>query len=110
MDQPTDDLITETTFIEDAVAVIRVAGEIDIASCDILTAAAWNATELGAQRIILEMAEVTFIDSSGIAALIAARSVAVIELRQPSAAVARLLTLTGLDGTFVVDDTLQVEP
>ena len=103
MDDDAAQLNTVTTF-EGSAAVVAVVGELDAATCEILTNAAHDAVARGAARLILDLSAVDFMDSSGISALIAARSIAPIALRQPSPAVEQLIGLTGLT------DVLAIEP
>jgi anti-sigma B factor antagonist len=102
-DQQAETLSVEITFEGDRTAVVRVAGEIDCATSDRVTQASDEAVRDGATRLIFDMSAVTFMDSSGIAALIATRSLADVTLRKPSPAVARLIETTGLTDTFVVE-------
>ena len=103
MDDDAAQLNTETRF-EGSAAVVTVIGELDAATCEVLTNAAHDAVARGAVRLVLDLSSVDFMDSSGISALIAARSIAPITLRQPSAAVEQLIGLTGLT------DVLAIEP
>ncbi|MBA2282237.1 MAG: STAS domain-containing protein [Acidimicrobiia bacterium] len=61
------------SVIRDGVAAVTVAGEIDVANCrevlDALTNALTSAT-----RIEVDLLDVTFMDSSGLSALIQAQS------------------------------------
>ncbi len=79
---------------------LRLAGELDTHTAPALQAALDG---LDADRIVIDMAEVEFVDSSGLRVLIqshqqadeAGRSVV---LGQPSSAVRRLLEISGLEG------------
>ncbi len=103
--QPDDDITVEIAIEADDVAVITVAGEIDITTVAQIDAAVDRATDAHARRIVFDLSAVEFMDSSGIATLIRSRAVAAtIVLRKPSAAVQRVLVATGLG------DTLPVEP
>ena len=97
-----DDLTVDYT-VDGGTAVIRVAGEIDIASRDTLTDAAKTVIAAGANRLVLDMSAVSFMDSSGIAAVIEIGSAAPVALREPSEIVERVLAAAGLTGTFVVE-------
>ena len=77
-----------------------VAGEIDSATVDVLARALRSANG-GTADLVLSMADVQFIDSSGLRVLIEAHQEAENEGRkliidQPSAIVARLLEISGL--------------
>ncbi len=84
--------------VDGGVATVRVAGEIDIATVDLLAAALDPLVEAGATEIVLDMAEVLFIDSSGLAVLagLAARGTKV-AIRHASEILERIVKTTGLD-------------
>jgi anti-sigma B factor antagonist len=102
MDEP-DNLTADVTVDADTTAIVRIVGEIDVATSSIIADAVDEAMGRGATRLVLDMAGVTFMDSSGIAALIATRSVAPVVVRSPSDAIVRLLATTGLTDTFTIE-------
>ncbi len=102
MDTEPDDLTADYTLHGDT-AVIRIVGEIDIASRDTVTNAARAAVADGASSLVLDMSEVTFMDSSGIGAVITTQAIASVMLRKPSEVVQRLLAVTGLTNSFTVE-------
>lgn len=80
----------------DAVAIPSLAGCLD----DVIAA--------GRSRVVLDLADVEFIDSVGLAAIVAARKrVAVhggsVTLRRPSPPVRKLLDIVGLTGFLPVE-------
>ena len=88
---------------------LLLSGEIDIASADGLRAAGARAIgSLGsAVRLDIDMSEVTFIDSSGLGALVSIRNAAeaagrTVSLRINSPPIIRLFELTGLRDSFVI--------
>ena len=82
---------------EDGTPVIRLVGEIDMMSAERIRPALDTALHCGAGRVVFDLADVSFMDSSGLALLvIAAKRVKVVELRHPSDPVRRVLELTGL--------------
>lgn len=92
--------------------VIRLIGEVDMLVSDEVRAAGEaaiaHAGENGHQRVAFDLREVTFLDSTGIGALVsvsnAAREAEVpLVLRSVSPRVAKLLTITGLDDVFVTE-------
>lgn len=88
------------------VGVLGVAGEIDMASADELRDRLLACLERS-DSLEVDMAGVTFIDSSGLAALVRLRTEAEIAgkdvaLVNVSSSTARLLELTGLQGLFDV--------
>jgi anti-anti-sigma factor len=82
---------------------ITVAGELDLASnllCDLVDA---SCSRRGIRRLIIDLREVSFIDSAGLCALLSARertqrSGREFVLLGPSRPVERLLDITRLDG------------
>jgi anti-sigma B factor antagonist len=91
-------------------ALLRVSGAIDIQSRDALLTAGRAALERRAQGLVLDLAEVTFIDSTGIGALVelghdAQDADAKFELRNPSVRVVRILDVTGLIDAWPVQYT-----
>lgn len=86
-------------------AVVVVRGEVDVATCPALDAAV---AELTAPEIVLDLAEVTFMASCGLASMLRADRRARelggrVLLRSPSRAVVDLLEMTHLDGRFTVE-------
>ena len=89
---------TITTRDENGTPVITIAGELDLSNAAEARAAIDTALATGDQRLVLELSELQYMDSSGIALLAAAaRQTGDVELRDPSAIVRRLIELTGLD-------------
>jgi anti-anti-sigma factor len=90
---------------------IRVAGEVDIATAPQITDTVHEAITAGAREVLLDMAEVTFLDSTGIGALLQIKHAAAdhdvaLGLVDPHPRVVRVLQLTGLldvlqDGTAI---------
>ena len=86
---------------------VVLGGEIDIAAVDSLRAEFANVAD-GAGPVTIDLRDVSFIDSSGIEALCAVRRDAertggTVVLRAPSAAVVRVLEVTGLDDLFRIE-------
>jgi len=89
---------------DDAVAL---SGEIDIAAVHELRTELAAFTQSGGP-VVIDLRAVSFIDSSGIEALCAARRDAEgaggsVVLRSPSSAVVRVLEITGLDDLFRIE-------
>ncbi|HEX6344268.1 STAS domain-containing protein [Umezawaea sp.] len=61
------------TISADGTTVLRVAGEIDMSNSDSLRKQFVEALDGGARKLVLDLSEVTFFASSGIAALAHAR-------------------------------------
>lgn len=91
-----------------AQAIVRISGEIDIATAAELTDYVQQLLDTqGPTTLSLDVADVTFIDSSGLGALVATRNTTdrrgvTLELISPSEPVRRLLELTSLDDVFPV--------
>ena len=86
---------------------VALSGEIDIAAVQDLRAELAAFTQVGGP-VIIDLRAVSFIDSSGIEALCAARRDAEgaggsVVLRSPSSAVVRVLEITGLDDLFRIE-------
>ena len=90
--------------------VLRLAGEIDMATAGELRAATTNSIRTPPERVVLDFAGVTFCDSQGLSTLIslnrdvtAAGSTLV--LSNVGEFMGRLLEITGLRAAFTVEDT-----
>lgn len=88
-----------------------VSGQIDLCSADEVAAlGALGLTERGVRALIVRMKGVTFIDSTGIGALVRIRNIALefdkrLVLSEPSERVLKVLEITGLDTVFTIDLT-----
>ncbi len=85
---------------------VALRGEVDAHSAALLTDA-FDPWPTGAEQIRLDMAEVTFMDSSGLRALIelqhrADEADVQLVVASPSRSVARLIEISGLEGTIDV--------
>ena len=92
--------------------VISLSGEVDMLVADEVRVAGDTAIEHaladGRRRVVIDLAEVTFLDSTGIGALVSVSNAArendvPLVLRSMSTRIAKLLTITGLDGAFVTE-------
>ena len=98
-------LTVELVSSEGAVATLKITGQLDVSTESQMRAALDQATDRGATKLALDVSELEFMDSSGLAVLIiAARGVESIELHNPSAIIRRLITIAGLT------DTLRMTP
>jgi anti-sigma B factor antagonist len=93
-------------WVDDAPArvVIRLAGEIDLATVPKLRQVL-DAHARSGQTMVIDLREIDFIDSMGLAALVRARHRAIargakLELVTPPEAVYKVFTLTRLDQLF----------
>lgn len=87
-------------------ATLALQGDVDLAA-DVIRAAAEEAIDAGCATLSLDLAEVTFIDSQGLKAILEARQSlrdagAALVLEHPPVAVRRLLSITSLDGLLDV--------
>jgi anti-sigma B factor antagonist len=88
------------------VVTVSISGEIDIATCQAMRNALGAGIGRGPVHLEVDMSAVTFMDASGIGALLAARRQAVdaggsLTLRAPSSAVRRLTGILELDEVLV---------
>ena len=98
-----------TVGATDAGAVeLVVEGELDMATSGRLRAAADAALREDARHLVLDLAGVSFIDSTGVGALVAIRNLAMdretaLTLRDPSRPARRILELSTLVEVFTVE-------
>ena len=104
----TDDTPAELSIevsVEEDIPVLVVRGELDAYSAPTLDAAVEKVLAQGAQRLVLDLGEVGFIDSSGLRSMIRARKQvgdepAALRIRNPQPTTVRLLDITGLTDHF----------
>ena len=95
------------TFGEPGQSLLAVAGEVDMSNADRLHDAIIEAATRADSEVEVDVSGVTFIDSTGLSALVRARSELeprgiAIELRNSTPQVARILEITGLGPHFGV--------
>ncbi len=95
--------------VDKGLAVVTVVGEIDIATAALLRALVDEAIEVGAARVVVDMAGINFLDASGLSVLASAAkrlhtAGRRLEVRAVTARIYRLFAITGLV------DELGVEP
>jgi anti-anti-sigma factor len=87
--------------------VISLSGDLDAHTAPQLDEAINELVSSGRSRIVLQMAEVGFVDSSGLRSMIRARNEGGGErdviIQSPSAATMRLLEITGMTEHFVIE-------
>lgn len=87
--------------------VISLSGDLDAHTATQLDAAVNDLVRSGRTRIVLHMAGVGFVDSSGLRSMIRARNeggeARDVVLREPSAATLRLLEITGMTDHFEIE-------
>ena len=90
-----------------AASTLHVAGEIDLAVADDLRQAGLSCLDSNDPGLRIDLSDVTFIDSTGLGALVSLRTVArehgkTLHLVNVPPEVRRMLELTGLTDTFRV--------
>lgn len=91
-------------------AVIIATGEIDVATADEVMAVITKALDEGQRQVLLDLAAVTFIDSTGLGMLIKAHrrarsTAATFAVVHPTAQTRKLIAVLGLDRLLSVYDT-----
>jgi anti-sigma B factor antagonist len=95
----------------DALRVVDVRGEIDLAAAPELSQHLLGAADAGVRALVVDLCRVTFLDSSGLAALLNARKrlresdIAMVVACEPDGRPARILEVTGLRTVMDVVDT-----
>ncbi|TML10675.1 MAG: STAS domain-containing protein [Actinobacteria bacterium] len=91
--------------------VVRLAGELDLYNTPVLREALLEYAARNPTRLVVDLAEVTFIDSTALGALIEARaslgSKDGFVLASPGLEARRALEISGLDRHFEVSETLE---
>jgi anti-sigma B factor antagonist len=94
----------------DAACVVRLTGELDLYNAPHVRAALLDACAEGPERIVVDLSEVAFIDSTALGVLIEARTKlpnrAAFMLAAPRLETRRALEISGLDRHFSVHDTV----
>ena len=92
---------------DDSVHRLRLIGEMDAGTVDVFRNAVAEIEQTGVDRVVLDLGELDFIDSTGLGALVAVNrrfreadgDVVLCDVR---VRVAKLLELTGLDKAFTI--------
>jgi len=92
----------------DGHAVVRVAGEVDMYTAPVLARRLFDLIDEGARDVVVDLASMSFIDSTGLTALV--RGLARLRahdgrlvLRSPQPNVGRVLEITGLNRVLLGD-------
>jgi len=101
LDPPTDDLVTVDVSTSDSVARVTVAGEIDSTTAPVLRASLDTVLDGDVTSFVVDLVQVTFLDSAGLCVLAAAHRRATgsgkrMQVVAASRAVIRPLQITGL--------------
>lgn len=102
MSSPTPEELDLQVEHTDAGPIIRLRGELDLASAPQLSVTVAEAASTGTEAVTLDLSEVTFIDSSALRTLVVAgRQLSerggTLQIGPRSAVVARVLSMTHLD-------------
>lgn len=86
--------------------VLRLSGELDAHAASDLDRAMDEVSTRRPTSVVLDVADVSFIDSSGLRSLMRAHGAVLggerLQLRSPQPATLRLLDITGLTGQFLI--------
>lgn len=99
---------------QDGTHLLVLSGEVDLATADKIRDAGLRCVQSPhCGQLIVDLLDVTFIDSTGLGALVAVRNESEaagkkLVLHRPDDNVARLLNLTGLDTVFTVETSAQL--
>jgi anti-anti-sigma factor len=84
--------------------VIKLAGELDASNIERLRSAIKSQLSERPEMVSLELADLTFMDTSAIALLIqTSKSVSAVRLLSPSVPVRTVIRMSGLDGILVME-------
>lgn len=94
----------------DGLALVTAAGEIDAATAETLSTAVIGALEDGYPRVVVDFAQVTFIDSTGLGVLVKSHRTAVARNAEfgvvhPTPQTRKLIKVLGLDMLLNIYDT-----
>jgi anti-sigma B factor antagonist len=94
----------EVTADATGVPIIKLTGEIDLSNADSVRAAIESAVANAPERIVFDLSDLDFLDSSGIALLLyVAAKTGSVQIRNPSDIVRRIIEVTGLSGLLHMD-------
>lgn len=103
--------LTVTQPAESAVSVVSVDGEVDVHSAPQLRERVTAQLASDASAIVVDLTRVGFLDSTGLGALVSARTAAgekgvALPIVCTSARILKLFTITGLDGVFDIHQSV----
>jgi anti-sigma B factor antagonist len=107
-------LFDASTEVRGTTAIVHASGEVDIASAPALAAHVDRALASQPSLLVIDLAAVTMLDSSGLGVLIgvmksleAAGKATELRLIVAEPQVLKVFAITGLDGVFSIFDTLE---
>ena len=94
------------------VSVVAVSGEVDVYSAPSLKASLAELLQSGVTTVVVDLSGVGFLDSTGLGALVEARSATTeaggsLPLVCAHERILKLFTITGLDGVFSIHPTVE---
>lgn len=90
--------------LDQGAVVVRIIGEIDISNVDDARELVDPVTDLGAEQVVFDLSDLSFIDSSGLALLLSvADKVPSVLLKGPSRSVTRIIEVTGLQQRLPIE-------
>ena len=97
-----------STEVRERVGLVRVAGDVDSTNALELQNVFLALLSDGASGLVIDCTDLTFIDSTGLSALVSANREANLQfgsviIRNPSPIVVRLLEVTGLDHSLIIE-------
>ena len=104
-------MLIKIVHTQPSCAELAISGEVDMAVADELLRAATAALrDCSCDDLVLDLSEVTFIDSSGLGTLVAIRNATqdravTLHLRGAAPPVRRLMKITNLDSVFNFSDS-----
>jgi anti-anti-sigma factor len=94
-----------TRAVDGTTATLSLSGELDTSAARSVDRAVDEVVAAGATSVVIDLGDITFIDSSGLRSLIRARQqlgdhTDSVQLRNPQPGAMRLLEITGLQNQF----------
>jgi len=94
----------EVTADANGVPIIKLTGEIDLSNADSVRAAIEPTVSSAPERIVFDLSNLDFLDSSGIALLLyVAAKTGTVQVQNPSEIVRRIIEVTGLSEILHMD-------
>lgn len=96
---------------DSSVSVVSVTGEVDVHSAPRLRDGLSTELATATRAVVVDLSDVGFLDSTGLGALVSARTAAgqqgvALPVVCASERIRKLFTITGLDGVFVLHDSV----
>lgn len=111
---PVDGSLTLTVRSDNCGDLLILAGELDLASAPLVLEAAQLVRQMASQHVVVDVSGLQFLDATGLSALLQAREELLgdglaMSLRGIPACVHRVLDITGLADTFVLEPVAQAD-